>query len=42
MGNFHEYPALAVQVMQLKGLAEIHSFDKTFEKIGGITRLQVA
>ena len=33
--------ALAVQVMQSKGLAEIYSFDKMFEKIEGIARLPV-
>jgi len=33
--------ALAVQVMQSKGLAEIYSFDRVFEKIEGIARLPV-
>jgi predicted nucleic acid-binding protein len=33
--------ALAVQVMQTKGLTEIYSFDKAFEKVEGITRLPI-
>ncbi len=33
--------ALAVQSMRLKGISEIYSFDKVFEKVKGITRLPV-
>ncbi|MBM3897982.1 MAG: type II toxin-antitoxin system VapC family toxin [Thaumarchaeota archaeon] len=33
--------ALAVQVIQTKGLTEIYSFDKAFEKVEGIARLPI-
>ena len=33
--------ALAVQVLRLRGLSEIYSFDRVFERVEGVRRLPV-